>query len=164
MTRVLPSPKIGSCANPMESGTRRPTQRGGEMNKGEFIHRVQAITGIPERDRAEKATSAVMGTLCGRLTRDEAKDLEAQLPNGIDSMCEGNILTSLLKQVAGPNRLDRDAFLDRVAEKGDLEGRDQAAAVTTAVFRVVKDQISEGEAADVAQQLPAKLKVMWLES
>jgi len=134
------------------------------MNKGEFIHRLQGITGIQERDRAEKAANAVLGTLCGRLTRDEAMDLEAQLPTGIDSMCQGNVLTSLLKQVTGPNRLDRDAFLDRVAEKADLGGRDQAEKVTTAVFRVVKDQISEGEAKDVADQLPTKLKVMWLES
>ncbi len=134
------------------------------MNKGEFIHRVQGITGIPERDQAEKATAAVLGTLCGRLTRDEAMDLEAQLPTGIDAMCQGNVLTSLLKQVTGPNRLDRDAFLDRVAEKADLDGREQAAQVTTAVFRVVKDQVSEGEAKDVAEQLPAKLKIMWLES
>jgi uncharacterized protein (DUF2267 family) len=134
------------------------------MNKGEFIHRVQGLTGIAERDRAEKATSAVLGTLCGRLTRDEAMDLEAQLPNGIDSMCQGNVLVSLLKQVTGPNRLERDAFLDRVAEKADLESREQAQNLATAVFRVVKEQISEGEAGDVADQLPAKLKVMWLES
>lgn len=134
------------------------------MNKGEFIHRVQGLTGIQDRDKAEKATSAVMGTLCGRLTRDEAMDLEAQLPNGIDSMCQGNILTSLLKQVTGPNRLDRDAFLDRVAEKAELEGREQASSVATAVFHVVKEQISQGEAEDVADQLPSKLKVMWVES
>jgi uncharacterized protein (DUF2267 family) len=134
------------------------------MNKGEFIHRVQSLTGLMDRHEAEKATSAVLGTLCGRLTRDEARDLEAQLPGGIDSMCQGNVLTGLLRQVAGPNRLDRDAFLDRVAEKADLAGRDQAATLTTAVFHLVKEQISPGEADDVAQQLPAKLKIMWLES
>jgi uncharacterized protein (DUF2267 family) len=134
------------------------------MSKGEFIHRVQGLTGIQNRDQAEKVTSAVLGALCGRLTRDEAMDLEAQLPNGIDSMCQGNVLTSFLRQVTGPNRLDGDAFLDRVAEKADLDGREQAASVATAVFHVVKNQISEGEADDVAQQLPTKLKVMWLES
>ena len=134
------------------------------MNKGEFLHRVQGITGLVDRDDAEKATSAVLGTLCGRITRDEAMDLEAQLPGGIDSMCQGNVLTSLLKQVTGPNRLDRDAFLDRVADKADLEDREQAAQVATAVFHVIKEQISPGEAEDVANQLPKKLKIMWLES
>lgn len=134
------------------------------MNKGAFIHRVQGLAGLVEREDAEKGTRAVLGTLCGRLTRDEAMDLEAQLPEGIDSMCQGNILTSLIKQVTGPNRLDRDAFLDRVAEKAELDGRDQAEKLATAVFHVLKEQISEGEAQDVAQQLPAKLKVMWLES
>lgn len=134
------------------------------MNKGEFLRRVQELTGIPERAEAEKVTGAVLGTLCGRLTRDEAMDLEAQLPTGIDTMCQGNILTNLLKQVAGPNRLDRDAFIDRVAEQAELGSREQAEKVVSAVFHVVKNQISEGEAEDVAQQLPKKLKIMWLES
>lgn len=134
------------------------------MNKGEFIHRVQGITGLRDRQQAEKATGAVLGTLCGRLTRDEAKDLEAQLPTGIDSMCQGNVLMGLLKEVTGPNRLDGDAFLDKVADKADLGDRTRAATVTTAVFHVLKEQISPGEADDVAQQLPKKLKIMWLES
>lgn len=134
------------------------------MNKGEFIHRVQALTGIAERDRAEKATGAVLGTLCGRLTDDETKDLEAQLPTGIDAMCRGNVLQDLLSKVTGPNRLDREAFVDRVRDKAHLQDAAEAETVTLAVFRTIKEQISVGEAEDVASQLPSKLKIMWLES
>lgn len=134
------------------------------MNKGEFIHRVQALTGIAERDRVEKATGAVLGTLCGRITNDEAKDLESQLPTGIDTMCRGNVLQELVSRVSGPNRLDRDAFVEKVKDKGRLEDVAEAENVTAAVFRTLKEQISEGEAGDVASQLPHKLKVMWLES
>ncbi|MNX88080.1 hypothetical protein D3C86_1200380 [compost metagenome] len=64
----------------------------------------------------------------------------------------------------GPKRLERDAFVSAVADKIHLEDKTQAARVTTAVFRTLKEQISQGEAEDVASQLPQKLKVMWLES
>lgn len=134
------------------------------MNKGEFIHRVQALTGIAEHDRAEKATGAVLGTLCGRITNDEAKDLESQLPTGIDTMCRGNVLQEIVAKVSGPNRLDRDAFVDRVKDRAHLTDAAEAENVTMAVFRTLKEQISEGEAGDVASQLPTKLKIMWLES
>lgn len=134
------------------------------MNKGEFIHRVQALTGIPERDRAEKVTGAVLGTLCGRITNDEAKDLESQLPTGIDNMCRGNILQEIVSKVSGPNRLDREAFVERVKDRGNLKDVAEAENVTIAVFRTLKEQITEGEAGDVASQLPSKLKIMWLES
>lgn len=134
------------------------------MNKGEFIHRVQALTGIQERDRAERATGAVLGTLCGRITDDEVKDLEAQLPTGIDEMCRGNVLQTIMSKVSGPSRLDRDAFVEKVKDRGHLHDEAEAETVTVAVFRTLKEQISEGEAGDVAAQLPSKLKLMWLES
>ncbi len=134
------------------------------MNKGEFIHRVQALSGIQERDRAEKATGAVLGTLCGRLTNEEATDLESQLPTGIDDMCRGNVLQEIISKVSGPNRLEREAFVDRVRDRAGLQDEIQAEAVTLAVFRTLKDQITPGESEDVASQLPKKLKVMWLES
>lgn len=134
------------------------------MNKGEFIHRVQDLTGIQERDRAERATGAVLGTLCGRITDDEVKDLEAQLPTGIDEMCRGNVLQALIGKVSGPSRLDRDAFVEKVKDRGHLHDAAEAETVTVAVFRTLKEQISEGEAGDVADQLPSKLKLMWLES
>lgn len=134
------------------------------MNKGAFIHRVQRLTGITDRDRAEEATGAVLGALCGRITDHEARDLEAQLPAGIDSMCRGNVLQELIGKVSGPNRLDRDAFVERVKDRGHLTDVAEAENVTVAVFRTLKEQITEGESRDVAAQLPTRLKVMWLES
>ncbi|MBO9542664.1 DUF2267 domain-containing protein [bacterium] len=134
------------------------------MKKETFIHRIQELAGIQERKRAEEATEAVLGTLCGRITREEAKDLASQLPDGIDSLCQGNLLKELVRRVEGPKRLERDAFVSAVADKIHLEDKTEAARVTTAVFRTLKEQISQGEAEDVASQLPQKLKVMWLES
>lgn len=134
------------------------------MNKGEFVHKVQALTGIQDQDRAEKLTQTVLGTLCGRITGDEAEDLAAQLPQGIEEMCKGPVLTSLLQNVKGPEKLDRDQFVEKIRAKGELPDVQSAEQVTKAVFTVIKEQISEGEAEDVAAQLPQRLKVMWLES
>jgi len=134
------------------------------MNKGEFVHRVQAKAGLSERAQAEKATTAVLHTLCGRLTRDEACDLEAQLPQGLDEMCHGSILSRLVARVKGPSRLDKDAFVKNVAKEGELADVSVAERVTSAVFHTLKEQITAGEAEDVAAQLPRNLKVMWLES
>lgn len=134
------------------------------MNKGEFIHRVQALAGIAERDRAERATGAVLSTLCGRITRDEARDLAAQLPNGIDSLCTGSVLKEIMARVSGPNRLDGEAFIAKVAQEGKLDTIQEAQQVTTAVFKTIKEQVTKGEVDDVTDQLPRQLKVMWLES
>lgn len=134
------------------------------MNKGEFLHRVRDLTGIAEREQAERVTNAVLGTLCGRITRDEASDLEAQLPEGIDAMCRGNVLKDLVSRVKGPSKLEREAFLAHVQEEAKLSDATEADRATRAVFHTLKEQITEGEAGDVASQLPARLKIMWLES
>ena len=134
------------------------------MNKGAFIHRVQALTGITDRNAAERATSVVLETLCGRITHDEAQDLEAQLPEGIDTMCRGSVLKDMVSKVKGPDRLDREAFIEKIAHRAKLQNVQAAEQVTSAVFKIVKEQITEGEAQDVADQLPKRLKIMWLES
>lgn len=134
------------------------------MNKGEFMHRVQALSGISDAHQAERLTGAVLGTLCGRITHEESRDLESQLPSGIDEMCKGSVLRELMSRVTGPDRLEREAFVDRVCEEAKLGDVAVAERVTVAVFRTLKEQITAGEAQDVADQLPKRLKVMWLES
>lgn len=134
------------------------------MKKDAFIHRVQELAGIHERQRAEEVTTVVLGTLCGRITHNEAKDLAAQLPEGIDALCHGGILKELVQRVVGPKRLERDAFVSAVADKAHFADRVEAERATTAVFHTLKEQITPGEAHDVASQLPKQLKVMWLES
>lgn len=134
------------------------------MNKGEFIHRVQELSGISDDRQAERLTGAVLGTLCGRITHEEARDLESQLPTGIDEMCKGSVLRDLMSRVTGPDRLEREAFVEKICDEAKLGDVAVARRVTAAVFRALKEQITAGEAQDVADQLPKRLKVMWLES
>lgn len=53
--------------------------------------------------------------------------------------------------------MQEDEFLDAVQRRTGLESRDQAYTVTSAVLGVFGQRITEGEAEDIASQLPAHL-------
>ncbi|MFC6905879.1 DUF2267 domain-containing protein [Halalkalicoccus tibetensis] len=53
--------------------------------------------------------------------------------------------------------MQENAFLDAVERHADLESRDQAYTVTSATLTVLGQRITEGEAENVASQLPAHL-------
>ena len=50
-----------------------------------------------------------------------------------------------------------DEFLDRVRERGEYAGQDEAATVTEAVLGVLAQWITPGEVDDLASQLPGPL-------
>ena len=50
-----------------------------------------------------------------------------------------------------------DEFLDRVRERGEYAGQDEAATVTEAVLGVLAQRITAGEVDDLASQLPGPL-------
>ena len=134
-------------------------------NKGEFLHRLQSNTGLATREDAERVTSSVLTTLRIRLTPKEADDVEAQLPMDLKPVWRGPVLQALAKQVIGGGQqtLTFQEFVERVARDTGLD-RDKALEMTRAVFHLLKEQITAGEAKDVAAQLPKALKVIWLES
>lgn len=53
--------------------------------------------------------------------------------------------------------MQEDEFLDAVQRRTGLESRDQAYTVTSAVLGVFGQRIAEGEAEDIASQLPAHI-------
>lgn len=132
------------------------------MHKKEFLERVQAATGIAEAEKVEKVTTVVLNSLRSRITRDEADDVSAQLPEDLKEMW-GSGIKAFLTSMMGPSKLDEAEFMDRVARNADLDPK-MAEQSVRAVFHTLKDQISQGESEDVAAQLPKKLKVLWLES
>jgi uncharacterized protein (DUF2267 family) len=91
-----------------------------------FIAAAQESLGV-DRDRAERATRATLRTLAGRLSTEEAKHLVELLPPE---------LGPLLFHVGPVERLDVDAFLQRVAEQEgvDLATARRDAAMVLAVF------------------------------
>jgi uncharacterized protein (DUF2267 family) len=132
-------------------------------NKGEFIHRLQANTGVADRGEAETILSSVLTTLRGRLTPKEAGDVEAQLPEDMKPVWRGNVLQDAAHQLMGPEKLKYDEFMDKIAQETGLT-RVRAEEMTKAIFHLLKEQISEGEANDVLSQLPKRLQVAWLDA
>lgn len=114
---------------------------------------------------AEKASKAVMSALKERITPDEAHDLESQLTRGEKELWENgdikrNILRRLSLRKRGILKMHKDDFLRRV--QTETKGMQDAEKTTKAVFSTIKEQVSKGEADDVAAQLPTDLRNMWL--
>lgn len=92
----------------------------------------------------------VFHLLSARLTENESRDLKSQLPSGIKEMWEKELI-----------KFHRDELLERIMNEGKLENMAMADVVAKTVFKVLKEQITKGEADDVAAQLPKDLKEMW---
>lgn len=110
-------------------------------------------------DQAERAAVAVLSTLELRLSSEEARDMESQLPV---------LLTDLLRAYARPpgeppGKFDLKEFYRLVADELH-EGPGEVPGVVRAVFQAVKNQISAGEVEDVASQLPRDIGAVWNES
>jgi uncharacterized protein (DUF2267 family) len=103
---------------------------------------------------AWRALSAYLQVLRDRLTVDEAAQLAAQLPQLLRGVFyEG------FDPGHQPERIrDREMFLARLAERGRLDGPDEAAHVAAAATRVMRRHISEGEIDDVLEQLPSQIR------
>mgnify|MGYP000028726189 CR=1 FL=1 len=124
------------------------------MDKGQFLKRIQQYANIRTRERAEELCKIVFHLLSARLTEDESGDLKSQLPSGIKEMWEE-------VEEKGVIKFHKDEFLERIMMEGRLESIVIAEIVAKTVFKVLKEQITKGEADDVAAQLPKDLKDMW---
>lgn len=114
----------------------------------------------PDRQRAYRATRAVLRTLRDRLVLQEAAHLGAQLP-----MLLRGVYYEGWKPTASPTReRSRDEFLQKVA--GDL--RDippvNVEAATRAVFRTIGRHVTEGQVGEVRAMLPEDIRSLWPES
>jgi uncharacterized protein (DUF2267 family) len=108
-----------------------------------------------EPSLAECAAVAVLRALERRILPAEAKDLEAQLPRRLV-----DFLPPLEQRPQRPRRFGKEEFLQTVAD--DLEMPvEEMEPVVRAVFRAMRDLISEGEANDVASNLPPDLQALW---
>jgi uncharacterized protein (DUF2267 family) len=114
----------------------------------EFVRRVSDRTGL-DRDRARRATEAVLEVLAERISGGEVDDLAVWLPNELRGALErGNARTH-----GAARRLSLAEFVSRVAE---LEGvdPDQATPHVRAVLATLREAVGRKEFGDVAAQLP----------
>lgn len=121
----------------------------------QFLKDLEREGNLPE-EIAEKAAASVLCALEQRLISDEAKQLEAQLPQRLQELlhrCERH--EELL-----PRDIGREEFLQMVGEDLNL-AVDRAEAITRAVLKVVSARVTEGEIHDVLSQLPAELRALF---
>jgi uncharacterized protein (DUF2267 family) len=119
-----------------------------------FLKDLCALGGFDEQF-AERAAVSVLSKLQERIYSQEAEDLEAQLPLKLREL-----LQQTRRHEGKPEaKFGKDEFIEMI---GDDLGKspDEAEAIVRTVFATVRSGISEGEANDVADQLPQELAAM----
>jgi uncharacterized protein (DUF2267 family) len=125
------------------------------MTPRTVYRRVVIEAGLDSVDEGRRATAAVLHALRDRLSAEEGRQAVAQLPRE---------LKGLWAPGARPARMVRthkQTFYNRVAAEARLDSMRKARAATNAVFAVLKEQLSPGEADDIEAQLPKDLKALW---
>ena len=106
---------------------------------------------------AEQAAVSVLCAIEQRIFGEESRDLEAQLPQKLTELlhrCERH------ESGPPPRKFGRAEMLLMVGEELGLNP-DAVEPVVRAVLDAIRDQISEGEAEQVMEQLPADLRDLW---
>lgn len=116
------------------------------MHMLEFVGRVQSAARLPTLEQAFNATRATLRTLAERLGTEEARDLGAQLPEGIGQFLMGVPPAAVV--------VTREEFLRRVSRR---EGVDLPVSIrhARAVLDTLQEAIPANDLHDVLQRLPA---------
>jgi uncharacterized protein (DUF2267 family) len=112
----------------------------------DVVGRVMRFTGL-DRERARRATEAVLETLAERISSGEVDDLKAELPADLEPALDRGLAFT---KAAKPMSLEE--FVDRVAEREGV-GHDEALSHARAVFTALREVVSGKEFADVSAQL-----------
>jgi uncharacterized protein (DUF2267 family) len=105
---------------------------------------------------AEQAAVSVLCAIEHRIFGEEARDMEAQLPRKLVELlhrCERH-------EGPPPRKFGRAEVLSMVGEDLGLQP-EAVEPVVRAVFSAIQGQISDGEAEEVMNQLPADLRDLW---
>lgn len=137
------------------------------MDKREFLLHVREKAELKNTEEAERASKAVMHALKERITPEEAHNLESQFTFGERELWEnGEIKRKILERLSlkkrGVHKMHKDEFLRKVQDK--TKGVQDAEKTSKAVFSTIKEQVSRGEADDVASQLPEDLRDLWIKA
>lgn len=127
------------------------------MNLKKFVEKVGRESGISDPEKVENLIKIVFYLLSARLTMREGEELKAQLPKDLKA-----IWNDVKETKVDVIKFSKTDFLERVGTEGHLEDIEIAEMVVISIFKSLKEIISEGEARDVAAQLPAELKNIWI--
>ena len=122
-----------------------------------FLKYLCDVGRFDDERQAENAAVSVLCALEQRLFGEEARDLEAQLPQKLREL-----LVRCERHESGPppNKFGRDELLKMVGDDVGVK-QENTESVVRAVFSALQAQISEGEIEEVGQQLPADIRDLW---
>src|SRR5258705_9204440 len=98
------------------------------MDERTFLRGIEDRLGCDER-RAEAVTFAVFGELRDRISPEERRDLQAQLPTGLKRLWSVGD-----REDRPPTRIERDEFVGRVRQRAVLPDDGEAERAVRAVF------------------------------
>lgn len=125
------------------------------MKPRAMYSRVSVEADLDSLAKSRQATGVVLRALRDRLTPEEGGQAVAQLPRELKALWRAADTPAL------PVKMHRREFVDRVRREAGLTSHRRAEILVDAVFGALKEQISRGEADDIAAQLPADLKGVW---
>jgi uncharacterized protein (DUF2267 family) len=122
-----------------------------------WIKEIMREMNTTNKKKAYNALRAVLYALRDRLPIDEAANLGAQLP-----LIVRGIYYDEWKPSRNPIK-DRHLidFIYRVTNHYHAEEDENIEALTKAVFRVIKNRVTDGEIEDVKSCLPQELRELW---
>ena len=151
VSRSLSHPPIQTMPTTGQVGFDRTIQ---ETNT--WLNDISEAMGDPRRTVAYHALRGTLFALRDRLPPAEVFDLAAQFP-----MLIRGLFFEGYRPKGKPEKMHRDAFLERVQDELQSAGGANVENAVRAVFQVLEQHVGAGEIEDVRQALPADLRDLW---
>lgn len=114
---------------------------------------VQRSTGLPGKEPAELALKVILGSICRRVTPEEARHFIAQLPSLLKD--------DLARRLDGPDRkVTRETMESEIAALLNVDVF-VAREIAEGVAGAIADSISAGQLEALKGQLPAEMKTLF---
>jgi uncharacterized protein (DUF2267 family) len=125
------------------------------MSYEDFVDRVAERAGI-DRERAQRATDAVLEELAIRITGGQVEDLERLLAHELRPALE----RGRGRSGGAAKPLTLDTFLAEIARREGVD-RGQATTQARAVLMTLREAVGEKEWHDTTAQLPDEYRLLW---
>lgn len=123
-----------------------------------FLHKVADELGTPDdQDHAFRVTQAVLYTLRDRITIEESQELLSQLPMVIKAVYVNGWKLGKEREKYKTQQEFLNAVCEHDARAAEIDFGDDPRPKVQAVFRAMKDYVSEGEMTHVRSQLPQEI-------
>lgn len=124
----------------------------------DFFEYIEAHAELPPHVSPLGAAVAVVSSLLERLTRGQAHELIAALPEAVQPLFAHCL--EVRESEAGPKRIHAPELLDRVGDRLAI-APSAAELVTVTVFCALQRVLPQEVVANVAHQLPGDLQDLW---